>query len=258
MSVIVSLSDWRQVRDELPGDATLGFVPTMGALHEGHLSLIRRSRAECDRTVVSVFVNATQFNDPRDLEAYPRCLADDAEMAEHEGADWVLAPPHGAIYADGYRFRVTEREASAVMEGAHRPGHFDGVLTVVLKLLGIVRPHRAYFGEKDYQQYALIRDMCRALFVGVKIVVCPTVRDPDGLALSSRNRLLSPAARERAALFPRLLASDRPLEAVVGELEASGFAVDYVVDRDGRRFGAVHLDGVRLIDNVALVAEVSS
>lgn len=252
MSVIQTLEAWQQLRDALPQGATLGFVPTMGALHEGHLSLIRRSRAECDRTVVSVFVNATQFNDPRDLEAYPRCLPDDAAMAEREGADWVLAPPHEAIYRDGYRFRVTERETSAIMEGAHRPGHFDGVLTVVLKLLGIVRPMRAYFGEKDYQQYELIRDMCRALFVGVEVVACPTVRDPDGLALSSRNRLLSPGARERAALFPKLLVRGEAPEAVIARLEAAGFAVDYVVDRAGRRFGAVHVDGVRLIDNVPL------
>ncbi len=251
MRAIADLDSWRRVRDGL-GAETVGFVPTMGALHEGHLSLIRRSVADNDRTVVSVFVNAPQFNDRADLDRYPRDLEADGRLAAEAGADFVLAPPHEQIYADGYRYRVTEAELSRTLEGAHRPGHFDGVLTVVLKLFNVVRPHRAYFGEKDYQQYRLVRGMVEALCVPVEIVPCATVRDPDGLAMSSRNRLLSPAARERAAAFPELLAGGDPPEVVRRCLERAGFEVDYVADVDGRRFGAVWIDGVRLIDNMPL------
>jgi len=201
---------------------------------------------------VSVFVNAPQFNDAGDLARYPRELEADARLAESAGADLLLAPAHEAMYADGFRYRVTETELSRTLEGAHRPGHFDGVLTVVLKLLNLVRPHRAYFGEKDYQQYELVAGMAAALFLEVRIVPCPTVRDPDGLALSSRNRLLDGEARRLAPLFPQLLASADPPAEVRRRLEAAGFAVDYVQDVGGRRFGAVHLGGVRLIDNMPL------
>jgi len=246
--VISDLDTWQRVRGILD-DVSVGFVPTMGALHEGHLELIRRSAAADDRTVVSIFVNAPQFNDPRDLESYPKALETDSHLASEAGADFVLAPSADEIYADGYRYRVTESRLSTEMEGAHRPGHFDGVLTVVLKLLNLVRPTRAYFGEKDYQQYRLIEGMVEALFLPVEIVPCPIVRDSDGLALSSRNRLLSRSARERAALFPKLLSSGEPANDVARQLAEAGFEVDYVTDVDGRRFGAVTIEGVRLIDN---------
>lgn len=251
MKLVSDLDVWRQERARLEG-RTIGLVPTMGALHEGHLELVARSARECDRTVVSVFVNAPQFNDAGDLARYPRELEADARLAESAGADLLLAPAHEAMYEDGFRYRVTETELSRTLEGAHRPGHFDGVLTVVLKLLNLVRPHRAYFGEKDYQQYELVAGMAAALFLEVEIVPCPTVRDPDGLALSSRNRLLEGEARRRAPLFPELLASGAPPEEVRRRLEEAGFTVDYVEDVGGRRFGAVHLGGVRLIDNMPL------
>jgi pantoate--beta-alanine ligase len=249
--VIRELDQWRRVRRDL-GDRRVGLVPTMGALHEGHLSLIRRAAAECDVTVVSVFVNATQFDDPGDLDGYPRRLDSDAGMAGSAGADLVLAPDHAAVYGDGYRYRVTETSLSRHMEGAHRPGHFDGVLTVVLKLLGLVQPHRAYFGEKDYQQLLLVRGMAEAFFLPVEVVACPTVRDADGLALSSRNARLGPEARSRAAAFPHALASAADAGQARRRLAEAGFEVDYVVDTDGRRFGAVRIDGVRLIDNLPL------
>jgi pantoate--beta-alanine ligase len=249
--VIFDLDNWYRVRGILD-DVSIGFVATMGALHEGHLDLIRRSAASNDRTVVSVFVNAPQFDDSGDLEKYPRSFTTDSRLAAEAGADFVLAPEHSDVYPDQYRYRVTENVLGSELEGAHRPGHFDGVLTVVLKLLNVIRPKRAYFGEKDYQQYLLIKGMVEALFVPVEIVPCPTVRDTDGLALSSRNRLLSQAGREQAALFPRALAGgDTPVE-VQRTLEDAGFEVDYVRDVDGRRFGAVTVDGVRLIDNIAL------
>ncbi len=253
MTPIVDLALWRRLRDGL-GDATVGFVPTMGALHDGHLALIRKSAADNDVTVVSVFVNATQFNSGTDLEAYPRTLDADCRLVAAAGADHVLAPDHASIYPDGYRYRVTEGEIAAVLEGAHRPGHFDGVLTVVLKLLNLVRPHRAYFGEKDYQQYLLVRGMAEALLLPVDIVPCPTVRDADGLALSSRNVRLSPAARAQAALLPAILAETPSPEQARQQLVEAGFEVDYVAEAWGRRLAAVVIEGVRLIDNLPLAA----
>jgi pantoate--beta-alanine ligase len=251
MRTVVDLAEWQRFRNGL-GDATVGLVPTMGALHDGHLALIRRSAADNDVTIVTVFVNATQFNDPSDLEAYPRTLADDVRLAASAGADVVLAPGHADIYPDGYRYRVTENEVSSELEGRHRPGHFDGVLTVVLKLLHLVRPQRAYFGEKDYQQYLLVRGMVEALLVPVEIVPCATVRDADGLALSSRNSRLDAAARARAAELPKVLAEAPSAAAAGSRLAEAGFHVDYVEDAWGRRLAAVVLAGVRLIDNIPL------
>lgn len=252
-AVFESLTAWRSERLRQTGAGlTLGFVPTMGALHDGHLSLVRRSRAENDRTLVSIFVNPTQFDDPRDLAKYPRGLERDLEMLRGESTDFVLIPGAEELYGDGFRFRVTETERSRTLEGACRPGHFDGVLTVVLKLLQIAGAERAYFGEKDWQQLELVRDMAAAFFLRTAIVACATVREPDGLALSSRNRRLPPVDRERAPHFFRILSTAASAEAAVDGLRREGFAVDYVEDRDGRRLGAVRMGDVRLIDNVAL------
>ena len=244
---------WRSERlGQMQTQVTLGFVPTMGALHEGHLSLVRRSRSENDRTLVSVFVNPTQFDDPADLARYPRTLDADLAMLRAEHTDFVLLPRAADLYPDGYRYRVSEIGFSTVMEGAQRPGHFDGVLTVVLKLLQIAQAERAYFGEKDWQQLNLVREMADAFFLRTTIVACATARDSDGLALSSRNRNLSPADRRRASRFYQVLVSARTADAASRELQASGFSVDYVKDCGGRRLGAVRLGGVRLIDNVPL------
>jgi pantoate--beta-alanine ligase len=230
--------------------SSVGFVPTMGALHRGHLSLIERAGAENNRVVVSIFVNPTQYDDPKDLENYPRTLEADLAAAEAAGADLAFCPDNDEMYFDSYRFRVTETEASRELEGAHREGHFDGVLTVVLKLFEIVRPDRAYFGEKDWQQYELVRDMAKALFLDVKVVPCPIVREPDGLAMSSRNVLLSAEERQLAPTFHRVLAGGRPVDEMRLELVAAGLEVDYVEQRGGRVLGAVRLGKVRLIDNV--------
>ena len=244
---------WREERlAQVRAGVTLGFVPTMGALHEGHRSLVRRSRAENDRTLVSIFVNPTQFNDAHDLANYPRVLDEDLRVLREEGADCVLAPGEQAMYPDGYAYRVSERDRTTTLEGAHRPGHFDGVLTVVLRLLQIASAERAYFGEKDWQQLTLVRGMVEAFFVPTAIVACETVREADGLALSSRNRRLSTADREKAPAFHRLLSRSPTAEGAAAALLAAGFVVDYVEDQDGRRLGAVHLGGVRLIDNVPL------
>ncbi len=246
------LKDWAAERRSigLLGQS-VGFVPTMGALHAGHLSLLERARRENDRVVLSIFVNPTQFNDPGDLERYPRTLDRDVELVGSL-ADHILVPEPEEMYPERFRYRVTETGESLALEGAHRPGHFDGVLTVVLKLLNLVQPHRAYFGEKDRQQLELVQGMVKALHLDLEIVPCPTLRDPDGLALSSRNSRLSPEGRARAPRFPRILrgAPDAPTAAAT--LQSEGFQVDYVEDRAGVRLGAVRIEGVRLIDNVPL------
>jgi len=231
---------------------SLGFVPTMGALHAGHVSLIERARHDNDRVAVSIFVNPTQYDDPADLERYPRPFTADLAACEAAGVDLVLAPSYEGLYSDGYRYRVTESPCSGELEGAHRAGHFDGVLTVVLKLLNIVRADRAYFGEKDWQQLRLVSDMAAAFFLNTKIVACPTVREADGLAMSSRNALLTPEERVLAPTFHRVLAGGGAVEGMRRRLEAAGFGVDYVERRGNRVLAAVRLGKVRLIDNVAV------
>jgi pantoate--beta-alanine ligase len=245
---------WRAERQaQVRAGLTLGLVPTMGALHDGHLSLVRRSLTETDRTLVTIFVNPTQFDDPRDLSRYPRPLEADLEALRALGTPFVFIPRASDLYPDGYRYRVRETERSTGLEGAHRPGHFEGVLTVVLKLLNIAGADRAYFGEKDWQQLTLVRDMAAAFFLPTAIVACPIVRDADGLALSSRNARLGSDDRCRAPRFHAALASAGSAAAAAEALRADGFAVDYVEDVEGRRLGAVRLGGVRLIDNVPLL-----
>jgi pantoate--beta-alanine ligase len=251
--VYTDLAAWRALRHSAEWTGRrVGFVPTMGALHAGHEALLARARAENERVVLSVFVNPTQFNDPADLAKYPRTLDADVAMARPH-VDAVLAPTAEAFYPDGYRYRVSEHDLSLRWEGAHRPGHFDGVLTVVLKLFNLVQPTRAYFGQKDWQQLQLVRGMVDALLLPIEVVPCPTVREPDGLAMSSRNRRLSPAARAKAAAFPRALHDSVTASTAEAQLRAQGFEVDYVEDVDGVRVGAIRIEGVRLIDNVPLV-----
>jgi len=248
--VISSLARWYDIRRGVKS-TTLGFVPTMGDLHDGHLALVRRSIAENERTMVSLFVNPTQFDDPADLVAYSRPRKADEGKLQHLGADFVFCPEYAILYPDGFTYHVDETALSRQLCGRCRPGHFKGVLTVVMKLLGIAQATRAYFGEKDYQQFLLVRGMADAFFLSTEIVLCPTVRDPDGLALSSRNARLSGPQRAGAGRFHRLLLeaeSPSLAEALLGQ---AGFEVEYVEEYAGRRFGAVRLGGVRLIDNVA-------
>ena len=253
MKTYTDLSTWREERRrQARAGITLGVVPTMGALHDGHLSLVRRSRAENDRTLVTIFVNPTQFDDPKDLSAYPRTLDDDLALLQAEGADFVLIPAAADLYPDGYRYRVTEMERSRDLEGSFRPGHFDAVLTVVLKLLQIAAADRAYFGEKDWQQLTLVQGMARAFFLPTAIVACPTIRESNGLAMSSRNRRLSEEDRRKAPDLHRVLSSASTADEAERDLVADGFSVDYVEDREARRLAAVRLGDVRLIDNVPL------
>ncbi len=253
MKLVESVAELVALR-QARGTGATGFVPTMGALHDAHLSLIRRSQAENARTWVSIFVNPAQFNDPADLARYPRPLEQDLEILRAANCDLVFVPHAHEIYPDDYRYRVSESEFSRKYCGAGRPGHFDGVLTIVLKLLLLVRPERAYFGEKDYQQLRLIEGLAQAFFLDTWIVPCALVRESDGLAMSSRNRLLSATERKRAPAFHRLLvrsiAERQSAGDAAAELAREGFEVEYVEDFEDRRLAAVRLGQVRLIDNV--------
>jgi pantoate--beta-alanine ligase len=206
MHVVKTVEEVRAVRWADPA-LTWGLVPTMGALHEGHLSLVRRARRENDRVGVSIFVNPTQFNDAADLAVYPRTLKRDSALLEAEGADLVWAPPEEVVYPPGYQTAVTVAEVTRPLEGASRPGHFQGVATVVAKLFNVFQPTRAYFGQKDAQQVVVIRQMARDLNFNLEIVVCPIVREADGLAMSSRNTRLSPEERQAATVLHRALSA---------------------------------------------------
>ncbi len=230
------------------GDARPGLVPTMGAFHQGHLSLIRAARAENDVVVVSLFLNPAQFGESEDLARYPRDEARDGALAEEEGVDLLFAPPPEEIYPPGFQTWVEVEELSKPLEGAFRPGHFRGVATVCLKLFNITRARRAYFGQKDAQQAAVIKRMARDLDLDLEIRVLPTIREEDGLALSSRNVHLSAEERETALALPRALqARDRSL--------LNGLEVDYFEEADFEPrvlAAAVRVGKTRLIDNVVI------
>lgn len=203
MKTTTAIRETRSARAGLP--APVGFVPTMGYLHEGHLSLVRRAVRACASVVVSVFVNPTQFGPEEDLADYPRDVPRDLELLEAEGVDLVWTPDQETLYPPGFQTWVTVDSLTRTLEGRARPGHFRGVTTVVAKLLNVVQPDRSYFGQKDAQQAVVIQRMVRDLNFPVEIVVCPTVREPDGLALSSRNTYLNPAERKAAPVLYRAL-----------------------------------------------------
>lgn len=250
-----SMKEWQKCRSEIPSTSTLGFVPTMGALHKGHRALLERARAENEIVILSIYVNPTQFDDQKDLQNYPQTLADDLAMAEAVGVDHVILPNYDELYLDQYRYKITESQFSRTLCGAHRPGHFTGVLTVVMKLLNLTRSTKAYFGEKDYQQLQLIKDMVTAFFMQTEIVACPTVRESDGVAMSSRNTKLDSVGRGKAKVFASILKNATDLENAKITLKENGLEVDYLEEHSGRRFGAVRVNSpkgeVRLIDNVA-------
>jgi pantoate--beta-alanine ligase len=236
---------------------TIGLVPTMGALHDGHRALLRAARAECDAVVMSLFVNPAQFGDAADLARYPHDEERDLAIAREEGVDIVFAPTAEELYPPGYQTWIDVEELGAVLEGEHRPGHFRGVATVCCKLFTIVRPDRAYFGQKDAQQVAVLRRLIRDLHLEQELRVVATVRDPDGLALSSRNARLSTDERDRALALPRALATRDPARARE-LLTADDLAVDYVevADFDPPVLAAaVRVGDTRLIDNVVLDEE---
>jgi pantoate--beta-alanine ligase len=235
---------------------SVGLVPTMGALHAGHVALFRAARAECDVVVASVFVNAAQFDDPAGLAAYPRDLATDERVAAEAGVDFLFAPAQEELYPPGFATWVEPSGVAEGLEGEHRPGHFRGVATVCVKLFSIVRPDLAYFGRKDAQQVAVVKQVLRDLNLdlGLEIRVVPTVRDADGLALSSRNQLLSTEDRARALALSHALATGDP-GAARTILDAAGIEPDYVAvaDLDGPTLAiAARVGSTRLIDNVPL------
>jgi pantoate--beta-alanine ligase len=247
------------VRAALEGrrDGRVGLVPTMGALHAGHDALLAAARADCDTVVLSLFVNPAQFGDPADLNGYPRDEERDLERARSLGVDLAFVPAASELYPPGYQTWVEVTELGTVLEGEHRPGHFRGVATVCLKLFTIVRPDVAYFGQKDAQQFAVLGRMIADLHLELALAVVPTVRDEDGLALSSRNVRLSADERARAAALPRALATRDP-ETARSLLEAAGLEVDYVARASFAPpvlAAAVRVGDTRLIDNVPLEEE---
>ena len=268
------------LREELAGRERVGLVPTMGFLHEGHLSLMRHAREECATVVVSLFVNPKQFGAGEDLDAYPRDEARDAALAEECGADILFAPDAAEVYPDGFATTVEVAGLTDVMCGAARPGHFAGVTTVVTKLFNMVAPDVAYFGQKDAQQALVIRKLVRDLDIPVQIEICPTVREPDGLALSSRNAYLSPDERERAlALSRSLQAAEAAVAAghtsagdVLGaareQLQQAGIEPEYLELRSAQDLApvervngstllavAAQVGRARLIDNTILTGD---
>jgi pantoate--beta-alanine ligase len=262
----------------------IGFVPTMGALHEGHLSLVRASKAETDCTVVSIYVNPTQFGPTEDFARYPRNLERDLELLAAEQVEAVFAPDDLEMYPPGYNTWVEVKGISEPLEGQCRPGHFRGVATVVLKLFNIVQPDVAYFGAKDYQQSLVVRQLIRDLHLPIELKVLPTVREPDGLAMSSRNSYLNPDARQRACVLWKSLRLAQEMvdrgeknPATIMEamqqliLTVPGTAIDYVALVDPETLApvtelsgptlaavAVRLEGTRLIDNLLLTPRVTS
>ncbi len=252
LKVFESIAEFIKYRDQNLLSKKVGFVPTMGALHEGHASLLRKSSQENEFTVLSIYVNPTQFNNPDDLKKYPRTWEADLEIAKESGANIVISPKYEEMYSDNYRYKVTEAEFSKILCGAHRPGHFDGVLTVVMKLLNIVSANKAYFGEKDYQQLQLIKDMTKNFFMKTEIVPCPTLREKDGLAMSSRNVRLTTAGRQKAPALYEALTNSKSVNEAREKLQLKNIEVEYLEEHFGRRFIAAFIDQVRLIDNVSI------
>ena len=235
MNVIHTIKDLQAVLGQARTEGkTIGFVPTMGALHAGHASLVKRSVAENDLTVVSVFLNPTQFNDKKDLEKYPRTLEADCALLAAEGADIVFAPSVSEMYPEPDTRRFSYPAVDAVMEGAFRPGHFNGVCQIVSKLFDAVQPDKAYFGEKDFQQIAVVRAMVEDLKMKVGIVPCPVIREESGLAMSSRNTLLTEEERATAAGIYRTLAASRE------------YALRHTLDETKRYV----TDGVNAVENL--------
>jgi pantoate--beta-alanine ligase len=251
MRTVTTIADLREALAPRRNE-TIALVPTMGAFHEGHLALIRAARAEADVVVVSLFVNPAQFSEAADLNGYPRDESRDARLAEEAGIDLLFTPSTGEMYPPGFQTWVDVEQLSSVLEGVHRPGHFRGVATVCLKLFNIVRPQLAFYGQKDAQQVAVLRRMIRDLDLELELRVLPTVRDADGLALSSRNARLSPEERRRALSLPRALATK---DAERARELLRDVDVDYVevADFEPRVLAAaVRVGNTRLIDNVPL------
>jgi len=252
MRTIHSIQEWQSIQKEITNKGPIGLVMTMGNLHEGHASLLKKARAENLISILSIFINPAQFNDKKDLENYPKTIEQDLVLAAEHGVDYVFIPSSEEMYADNYRYKITEHEVSHILEGKHRPGHFDGVLTIVLKVFSLIKPQRAYFGEKDYQQLQLIKGMVDAFFLEIDIIPCPTVRLDSGLPFSSRNNLLEISELKKLEAFSQCLFSGKSANAIEEKLLSLGFKVDYVAEWQNRLFAAIKVGNVRLIDNIAI------
>lgn len=252
MQIFHSLKEWQIIRNKMPSHLSIGFVATMGNLHAGHSSLITASTCENDITVTSIFINRAQFNQPDDFINYPRTLDADLELLKKNNVDYCIIPNEQEIYADNFHYQVHENKFCNILEGKFRPGHFTGVLTVVMKLLNLVKPNRSYFGAKDYQQYQLIRDMCKAFFMNIEVKACPTIREASGLALSSRNNRLDANQVILANKFADIFQSSDSCEEIVTKLNEQGIEVEYIEDYNNRRYAAVKIGDVRLIDNIEI------
>ena len=252
MQIIHNMEDWQAIRRQLDPTLSIGLVPTMGNLHLGHQSLFEICRQNNDLTVVSIFVNPTQFDRSDDFKHYPKTLEADFAVLQQIGVDYCLVPESRSLYPEGFRFRIEEHKNSIQLEGTKRPGHFTGVLTVVMMWLQMVKPHRSYFGEKDYQQYQLIRDMAKAFFLDIDIIACPTIRESSGLAFSSRNNRLSQTERVLAEQFAKVFHQNKSCTEISDELKSLGIKIDYIEDYEHRRFAAVYIGDIRLIDNYEL------
>lgn len=250
MQQITTIKALRSYRQALEGG--VGLVATMGALHAGHLSLVAAAKQASDYVLVSIFVNPTQFNQGSDLDKYPKTLAADLQQLAAAGVDAVFLPDFAMMYPDEYQYQLTENSLSLLYCGAHRPGHFDGVLTVLMKLFNLIQPNQAYFGEKDYQQLILIRGLVKTFFVDIQIVACPIIREADGLAMSSRNLGLTPVERKIAPQLFATLMQDSSLSQKRQHLNAIGFDVDYLEVLDDRLLAAASLGEIRLIDNISI------
>ena len=277
MITATTIPELREALSTLP--SPVGFVPTMGYLHEGHISLVRAARKICASVVVSIFVNPTQFGESEDLESYPRDLARDLSLLENAGTDLVWTPGSEQIYPDGFQTWVNVDQITRLLEGAQRPGHFRGVTTVVAILFNAVQPDMAFFGQKDAQQVAVVRQMVRDLQFPIEIVVCPTIREPDGLAMSSRNSYLDPDERaaapvlyhaltaagtvfrsgERSAARLRKIMQDRISEEPLARLQYASCAdadslqeLDCSIEKSALLSMAVYIGKTRLIDNIVI------
>lgn len=234
-------------------ETTIAFVPTMGNLHKGHLSLIKKARQHNDLVILSLFVNPTQFDDPQDYKHYPYTPDNDYQKARDCSVDVVFHPDKDSMYPDDYNFKIqTFAPMAQCMEGTSRPGHFDGMLTIVLKLLILIRPQKAYFSEKDYQQLILVRQLVEAFLIDTQIVACPVQREKSQLPLSSRNNKLSPEGYQKAQQFAAIIRRNESCSQIIHKLQSYQIELEYVEDHNNRRFAAVWIDGVRLIDNFDL------
>lgn len=250
MKTIQSIQQFQEYRKTIK--SSVGFIPTMGALHAGHLSLIKQSLAENDNTIVSIFVNPTQFDNEKDLNHYPNLIESDLQQLQSLGVDCVLLPDFEHMYPDDYRYKVYENELSQQFCGAHREGHFDGVLTIVMKLFNIVQPNKAYFGEKDFQQLTLIQQMVHAFFMSIEVIAGATVREQDGLAMSSRNLNLTAEQRKIAPKLYQTISSNQSITQMKNTLKSYGFKIDYLEILNNRLLVAAFLGKVRLIDNAEI------